>query len=83
MFDTLEASRRNHGRDVVGGHSLAAVVERERELKMHLNKNEQTSNWTRRPLSLEQLAYAAADVEVLIELDARMRTALPLFEPGV
>lgn len=81
VFDTLEASRRNHGRDVIGGHSLAAVVER--ELEVHLNKSEQTSNWTRRPLSLEQLAYAAADVEVLIELDARMRTALPLFGPGV
>jgi hypothetical protein len=81
VFDTLEASRRNHGRDVIGGHSLASVVER--ELKVHLSKNEQTSNWTRRPLSLEQLAYAAADVEVLIELDARMRTALPLFGAGV
>jgi ATP-dependent helicase Lhr and Lhr-like helicase len=81
VFDTLEASRRNHGRDALGGHSLAAVVER--ELKVYINKGEQTSNWTRRPLSSEQLAYAAADVEVLIELDARMRTALPLFGPGL
>ena len=78
VFDTLDASRRNHGRDVLGGHSLAAVVER--ELNLCLNKGEQTSNWTRRPLSPEQIAYAAADVEVLIELETRMRKALPLFE---
>jgi ATP-dependent Lhr-like helicase len=78
VFDTLDVSRKNHGREVLGGHSLGAVVAR--ELKLHLNKNEQTSNWTRRPLSPEQVAYAAADVEVLIELEARMRTSLPLFE---
>jgi ATP-dependent Lhr-like helicase len=76
VFDTLDASRRNRGRDAPGGHSLAVVVER--ELNLSLNKSEQTSNWTRRPLSPEQVAYAAADVEVLIELEARMRTALPL-----
>ena len=49
----------------------------------HIDKGEQTSNLTRRALSSEQLAYAAADVEVLIELDARMRTALPLFGPDM
>ena len=79
VFDTLDASRRLHGREVLGGHSLAAVVAR--ELKLHLTKTEQTSNWTRRPLSPEQLAYAAADVEVLMELEPRLRTELPLFSP--
>jgi ATP-dependent Lhr-like helicase len=78
VFDTCEASRRKCGRDALGGHTLAAVVAR--ELELHLDKGAQTSNWARRPLSPEQLAYAAADVEVLIELDARLRTPLPLFE---
>jgi hypothetical protein len=39
-----------------------------------------SSNWTRRPLSPEQLAYAAADVEVLIALEPLLRQSLPLFE---
>lgn len=78
MFDTLEVSRKNHGPDALGGHSVGAVVARELELR--LDKREQTSNWSRRPLSPEQIAYAAADVEVLIELSAFMRAGLPLFE---
>jgi ATP-dependent Lhr-like helicase len=78
VFDTLEASRRQHGRDVLGGHGLGAVVAR--ELQLQLDKTSQTSNWTRRPLSPEQVAYAAADVEVLIHLDRKLRVPLPLFE---
>lgn len=42
-------------------------------------KTSQTSNWTHRPLSPEQVAYAAADVEVLIHLDRKLRVPLPLF----
>lgn len=49
-----------------GGHSLAMVCER--ELGLLLDNCEQTSDWTRRPLSAAQLAYAALDVEVLLEL---------------
>ena len=77
VFDTLDASRQQHGRDAFGGHGLAAVVAR--ELKLNLSKSEQTSNWTRRPLTSEQVAYAAADVEVLIALEPRLRLELPLF----
>lgn len=66
VFDTLEASRRKHGPDGLGGHSLAAVTER--ELGATVDKHEQTSNWTRRPLSAEQLRYAALDAEVLLAL---------------
>jgi hypothetical protein len=51
-----------------------------RELKLQLDKSQQTSNWTRRSLSPQQVACAAADVEVLIELETRLRTSLPLFE---
>jgi ATP-dependent Lhr-like helicase len=70
MFDTLEASRRIHGRDVLGGHSLATVCER--ELGFTLDKSEQTSNWSRRPLDAEQLRYAALDAEVLLLLHGRL-----------
>jgi ribonuclease D len=70
VFDTLEASRARHGHDAPGGHALATVVER--ELGLHLDKREQTSNWARRPLTQEQRLYAAADVEVLLAvMDSR------------
>ncbi|HEY5377147.1 MAG TPA: DEAD/DEAH box helicase [Polyangiaceae bacterium] len=65
-FDTLTASRNLRGRDALGGHSLRAVCER--ELGFTLDKSAQTSTWARRPLSAEQLAYAAADVEVLLPI---------------
>jgi ATP-dependent Lhr-like helicase len=75
VFDTLVESRRRHGRNAPGGHALGVVVAR--ELGLQLDKREQTSNWTRRPLTPEQLAYAAADVEVLVKL-ASLREAPPL-----
>jgi ATP-dependent Lhr-like helicase len=71
VFDTLDAARQRHTRDMLGGHSLGAVVAR--ELGLHLDKRQQLSNWAQRPLAPEQIAYAAADVEVLIALEARMR----------
>ena len=40
----------------------------ERELGMGLDKSSQTSDWARRPLSAEQLRYAALDAEVLLAL---------------
>jgi ATP-dependent Lhr-like helicase len=69
VFDTLSASRAARGRDALGGHSLAAVCER--ELGVTIDKAMQTSNWARRPLSAEQLAYAQVDVEVLVPLYER------------
>ncbi len=71
VFDTLEASRRARGADVVGGHSLAMVCER--ELGIALDKSSQTSNWSRRPLDGQQLLYAALDAEVLLTLHERFR----------
>lgn len=65
VFDTLAASRRIRG-PLNGGHSLAAVCRR--ELDKVLDKTQQTSDWTRRPLTDAQLAYAALDVEVLVQL---------------
>jgi len=66
VFDTLTASRALRGYRVLGGHSLGSVCER--ELDRVLDKGEQTSDWTRRPLSERQIAYAALDAEVMLEL---------------
>lgn len=66
VFDTLPASRRKHRRGVDGGHKLNEVCER--ELGIYMDKTLQTSDWTRRPLTPEQIAYAALDAEVLLDL---------------
>ena len=66
VFDTHEDSVRRHGRHALGGHSLAAVCDR--ELGLGIDKTQQTSDWTRRPLSPVQLDYAALDAEVLLRL---------------
>ena len=65
VYDTLTESRRRLGQ-LGGGHSLLAVARR--ELDVALDKGSQLSDWTQRPLSDAQLAYAALDVEVLIDL---------------
>lgn len=44
-------------------HSLAAITER--ELDLFVPKDEQTSNWGKRPLSQDQLLYAGMDVEII------------------
>ena len=66
VFDTLPASRKKHGTKVRGTHKLGDVCER--ELGVYLDKSNQTSDWTRRPLDPDQLAYAAIDAEVLLDL---------------
>lgn len=66
VVDTLDLSRQVRGVDVLGGHSLEMVCER--ELGLRLDKREQASSWSRRPLSEEQLRYAALDAEVLLSL---------------
>jgi ATP-dependent Lhr-like helicase len=71
VFDTLEASRRAHGVDALGGHGLAMVCER--GLGIVLDKSSQTSNWSRRPLDADQLKYAALDAEILLALHERFR----------
>jgi ATP-dependent helicase Lhr and Lhr-like helicase len=70
VLDTIIESQRRHGPDVLGGHSLASVCER--ELGASLDKSEQTSVWSRRPLAPEQIRYAALDAEVLLRLWARL-----------
>ena len=74
VFDTLTHSRRLRGRDIAGGHTLAALCQR--ELGRTLDKAEQTSNWRSRPLRATQRDYAALDVEVLVDVFQRFRREL-------
>jgi hypothetical protein len=66
VFDTLPASRKKHKKGVDGNHKLDDVCER--ELGIYMDKGQQTSDWTLRPLSDAQIAYAAIDAEVLLPL---------------
>lgn len=62
LFDTQVAA----GFIGMGTPSLAATVER--LLGARLTKGDRLTDWTRRPLRVEQRAYAAADVEHLLPL---------------
>mgnify|MGYP000708997474 CR=1 FL=1 len=66
VYDTLPVSRKKHRKQSDAGHKLGDVCER--ELGVYLDKSLQVSDWTRRPLSPEQIAYAAVDAEVLMGL---------------
>ena len=66
VIDTLLLSREVRGRDIAGGHSLQAVCAR--ELGIALDKRKQTSDWSQRPLDVEQVDYAALDAEVLFRV---------------
>ncbi|MEZ4329859.1 MAG: DEAD/DEAH box helicase [Polyangiales bacterium] len=70
VVDTRDLSRARHGVDADGGHTLRQVCAR--ELQLDLDKREQTSDWTQRPLSDRQVAYAALDAEVLLQLVDRL-----------
>lgn len=67
VVDTLTLSRKRS--PAVKGHGLAAVCER--ELNIVLDKTQQTSDWSVRPLTKEQLVYAALDAEVLLDIYER------------
>jgi ribonuclease D len=62
LFDTQVAA----GFLGLGSPSLATLVER--VLGVRLGKGDRLTDWTRRPLHADQLAYAAADVEHLLAL---------------
>jgi ATP-dependent helicase Lhr and Lhr-like helicase len=69
VVDTREVSRRL--RAGTPGHGLRDVCAR--ELCVLLDKREQTGDWTRRPLTESQVAYAALDAEVLLRLYDRFQ----------
>ncbi|QJW92578.1 DNA polymerase [Frigoriglobus tundricola] len=78
VFDTMLASRVLHAGDREENnarlkHGLGEVVER--ELGREMNKDSQTSDWSGR-LTSAQLAYAAADVAVLLPLAASLKEKL-------
>ena len=67
LFDTSIAAK------AVGfrRHGLANLVEE--LLGRHMVKDEQRSDWGRRPLSVQQIEYAYADTRHLIELSDRLK----------
>lgn len=77
VFDTLKASRLIGPR--TESHRLSAVCER--HLGRALDKSAQSSNWRARPLSPEQLTYAAVDAEVLLDLHEVLHRRLPQNTP--
>ena len=70
LFDTM-VSAQLLGYPAIG---LAAMIEHHFGVK--LAKDEQRSDWSRRPLSEKQLSYAASDVEFLIRLSEQLELEL-------
>jgi ribonuclease D len=70
LFDTMAAARRL-GR---AGLGLSALVEH--HFGVRLAKDFQRSDWGRRPLSAEQVAYAALDTHFLLPLHDLLSTEL-------
>ena len=70
IFDTM-ISAQLLGYGSVG---LAALVEH--HFQVQLSKDQQRTDWSRRPLRPAQLAYAASDVRYLIELSERLEREL-------
>jgi ribonuclease D len=70
IFDTM-ISAQLLGYPAVG---LAALVEH--HFKVQLSKDQQRTDWSKRPLRPAQVAYAASDVRYLIELADRLEEEL-------
>jgi ribonuclease D len=70
LFDTMVAARRL-GRTALG---LSALVEA--RFGVRLSKANQRSDWGRRPLSADQLAYAALDTHYLLPVAEELRQEL-------
>jgi ribonuclease D len=66
LFDTMAAARR------LGAHGLGLSALVEAHFGVRLSKAHQRSDWGRRPLTREQLAYAALDTHYLLPLRDRL-----------
>jgi len=70
LFDTQVAA----GFLGVASGSLASLLDR--FMGIHLAKGDRLTDWLRRPLSDDQLVYAAGDVDHLLELTSRLEAEL-------
>jgi len=70
LFDTMIAAR------LIGKSELGLVAVVRDELQVTLTKTNQKDDWSRRPLTPQQEAYALADVTHLVELRARLAERL-------
>lgn len=70
LFDTQIAA------GFLGYHSASLATLAEHLLGIRVPKGDRISDWTLRPLSDAQLAYAAADVAHLLDLEAVLRAEL-------
>jgi ribonuclease D len=70
LFDTMIAAR------LLGRSELGLVAVARDELGVTLSKTNQKDDWSRRPLTPQQEAYALADVVHLVELRARLEARL-------
>jgi ribonuclease D len=70
IFDTMIAAR------LLGRAELGLLAVAREELGVSLSKDNQKDDWSRRPLTPQQEAYAAADVAHLLPLEARLRAQL-------
>lgn len=68
VYDTMLAARRN------GEKRCSLKDQVERHLGLQLEKSAQRSDWSRRPLSSEQLEYAALDAVATLMLYERQQT---------
>ena len=80
LFDTMLAARVAEAGDAdfrkKGQFTLRSVAER--YTGVHLDKDAQRSDWSRRPLTDDQLRYAAEDARVLLPLAGALDRALAL-----
>jgi len=70
LFDTMVCAQ------MLGYPSVGLASLAERHFDVKLPKDEQRSDWSRRPLTQRQMSYAAADVLYLIELTEQLTREL-------
>ena len=70
IFDTMLAAR------FLGAPEIGLRAVAQRELGVELSKDSQKDDWSRRPLTPRQEAYALADVEHLLALHGRLAARL-------
>jgi len=70
LFDTMVSAQ------LLGYPSVGLASIAERHFGVHMPKDEQRSDWSRRPLTQRQLNYAASDVLYLIELTEKLTREL-------